>query len=86
MKKIIKKQKHVKTNEIIFRPAFGDIMTPLSRNLACVAGPRKNGRARACLPLAHSLFLAPTTSKRLLRGLRKIKMRVQRELKYSEFA
>ena len=50
MKKImIKKHKHVKTNEIIFRPAFGDIMTPLSRN-------------------------------------GKIKMRVQKELKYSEFA
>ena len=32
--------------------------------LAC---PRKNGRA--CLPLARSFFLAPTTSKRLLRRL-----------------
>ena len=84
---IIKKQKHVKTNEIIFRPAFGDIITPLSRNLACVAGPRKNGRARVCLPLARSLsFLVPTTSKRLLRRLGKMKMRVQKELKYSEFA
>ena len=35
--------------------------------LACVAGPRKNGRA--CLPLARSFFLAPTASKRLLRRL-----------------
>ena len=35
--------------------------------LACVAGPRKNGGA--CLPLARSFFLAPTTSKRLLRRL-----------------
>ena len=83
---IIKKQKHVKTKEIIFRPAFGDIITPLSRNLACVAGPGKNGRARACLPLARSLFLGPTTSKRLLRRLGAIKMWVQKKLKYFELA
>ena len=51
--------------------------------LACVAGARKNGRTRgrrargegapspfACLPLARPFFLAPTTSKRLLRWLR----------------
>ena len=35
--------------------------------VAYVVGPRKNGRA--CLPLACSLFLAPPTSKRLLRRL-----------------
>ena len=70
---IIKKQKHAKTKEIIFRPEFGDIITPLSWNLAGVAGPRNNGRATACLPLARSLFLAPTTSKRLLRRLGKNK-------------
>ena len=37
-----------------------------------VVGARKNGRARgrhACLPLVRQFFLAPTTSKRLLRGL-----------------
>ena len=49
--------------------------------LACVTGARKNGRTRgrraraegapfACLPLACPFFLAPTTSKRLLRRLR----------------
>ena len=49
---------------------------------ACVASARKNGRTRgrrargegapspfACLPLARPFFLAPTTSKRLLRRL-----------------
>ena len=42
--------------------------TVFTVGITCVAGPRKNGRAKgglACLPLARSFFLAPTTTKHL---------------------
>ena len=53
-----------------------EISSLRSRRLE-VVGERENGRARgrhACLLLARPFFLVPTTSKRLLRRLRNLRI------------
>ena len=61
-----------------FRVVLARPMTSLHSRRLEVVGERESGRAQgrhACLLLARTLFLVPTTSKRLLRRLPKISIK-----------